>query len=688
MRKLLLLFGFLMAGVVMASVTDVAVTLDRLVSRGNRAYELSQRSVIRTCTDSLAFMIEETALQGDALLDYTVALEKLLGNYYYECEQFDSAAWHYLRAKELIDTNPDTDFHGNALLMLRELAQLYYRLGKYDKAVEALAEADDILEYTQSYLPGSDPWLTTKMTYAISLARTGQTREAIEMGRAELANALDKKGEAYARAQRMYAKILLLANVDRQGALKAYKKYFDTQKKFALGHFSAMTARQRSEYWQALRPFITDCYLLEDADPEFLYDVALFSKGLLLHLERQSGAGTADKEAVKSLGYTVKDIKKRLKPGEAAIEFIEYEKDGERRMAALVARPKAAVMFIPLAPTSEVSTLGGRAMSSIAGNGKTRLYRNRKLHAMVWPEELLAALDGVESIYFSPDGYLHRLGIEYMLPVADRKLYRLSSTRRLMEPSPRIDASSAMLLIGNVDYDTPSGAASAEGNDTVAYSRYAGKWFPALEDSTDEATAIYGSRGVPADTLLSSSAATEEAFRRAAPGFAMILVSTHGDFSNENAVATDVKGVYGDDEMSENIFALAGVNVSLTDGAGDYSQRYDGLLSAAEIAGLDLSRCRLFIVSACQSGLGEITSDGVFGLQRGLKRAGVEAMVVSLWSVNSEATGLLMIKFYEGLMSGASLPDSFSAARSWLITDSSYPDPQYTDAFLLIDALP
>ena len=76
----------------------------------------------------------------------------------------------------------------------------------------------------------------------------------------------------------------------------------------------------------------------------------------------------------------------------------------------------------------------------------------------------------------------------------------------------------------------------------------------------------------------------------------------------------------------------------------------DGILTSAEIASLDLSGTDVVVLSACNSALGEITSEGVWGLQRAFKQAGVQTVVMSLWQVDDEATAVFMQYFYEALM--------------------------------------
>ena len=158
--------------------------------------------------------------------------------------------------------------------------------------------------------------------------------------------------------------------------------------------------------------------------------------------------------------------------------------------------------------------------------------------------------------------------------------------------------------------------------------------------------------------------------------------------------------------MSENFLVLAGANTNIGDENFDKEQR-DGLLSALEMSALDLSEVELFVASACQSGSGYITADGVYGIQRGLKNAGVGAMVVSLFNVSDKATSIMLSNFQAFIAQGMPLHKAFMAARETLKAPAQqkkeYFDaalmstvvqggddfnlPQYTNAFILIDAV-
>lgn len=694
--------------------------IDALISKGNRAYELGQREVIRECIDSIMNDPEFSKADRDARVEDMVSLLKLEGNYYYEYGSQDARAFQlaeeaYDGACALIDNNPNTSFRSDMkTLLLREKAQLYYRLGRYIEAVEALREADDRMEYTYQNV-GDDTWLLTKMSLALSLARTGAFDEALRMARTELDNAQDKKGAAYTKAQRMYAKILLLADVNLKGAVKAYKEYFRKQKQYAVYHFSRMTGPEREQYWLMLRPFIADCYSLEEADPGFLYDVTLFSKGLLLQISRHSGEGVASADALRTLDYTWEDIRARLKKRQTAVEFIEYEKGGEQRMAALVLKQGGKPVFVPLTSPSEILSIAGAAMRSTDRKDKDGLYRDGRLQSLVWTPALLKALEGADRVYFAPDGYMHRLAMEYMPQVNGKEMYRLTSTRRLMEKKERLEPGTAMLLCGGISYEMNRDSDTRGDNDSVAYYNYRGAYFPRLDAFNDESIKLHSYRENPADTLLSGSFASEQRFRELAGKYPSILVSTHGDFyAKELPVPNDLKPVESAQTMSQNVIAFAGANRTLKRSDFPASSERDGILSALELSEMDLSGCELFAVSACQTALGYITSDGVFGLQRGLKNAGVKAMLLSLWSVNSRATSLLMSNFYYYIGQNMSPHKALAEARKMfavsknndkveestyvfdpaimaLVVDEQdemdYNSPQFTDAFILIDAI-
>lgn len=710
---------------------DLRERLDSLISAGNRAYLNGQMSELDTINARLNALSEESyILNAEEQRSYYASRMKLSGDYCYlracagESEYFDYAEYFFLRAQEL-----DAQRFSTGAVVDLELAQLYYRQELYDRALMCLDAASGYYDGTGIYEPGDVEWNSVQMQRAITLARLGCFSEAVRLAEETVRTYKDKKSLDYARARRMQAKILGLAGGDVSKLCKAYRDFFETQRKYALENFAMMNSRQREEYWMMLRPFVSDAYALENADPEFLYDLTLFAKGLLLQLdtglaEDQSPSG----QQLESLTYTWKNIRSKLRPGEAAVEFVQYMPfhGGRPEMAALVLRHGDRPRWVRQPSPSLIDGRYGSAVDDGKRNTKDRMYLDSVLCTLVWTPELMEAIGGSRTVFFAPDGCYHNIAIEYIIPDGGPEARRLTSTRRLMErgsAARAFSSSDPMLLFGDIDYYTNPSKEGAADNDAEAFSIFLNYDFPLLGEETDESRKIARLRANPDDARQRGIFATEGAFRRLAPRFRSILVSTHGVSLSANIhldYETDLKPAVRDGVLSSTVIGFTGVNACVQDAGYEASRFYDGLVSARELSHLDLSQCRLFTMSACQTGLGKVTADGVYGLQRGLKNAGVGAMILSLWSVHSDATARLMTALYGRLAKGESLHKAFRGAREDLMkgevadgqaglvetdcvysfdpatlsgravpakTAPYYNRPQYTDAFILIDAL-
>ena len=109
----------------------------------------------------------------------------------------------------------------------------------------------------------------------------------------------------------------------------------------------------------------------------------------------------------------------------------------------------------------------------------------------------------------------------------------------------------------------------------------------------------------------------------------------------------------------------------------------DGILTAQEVSNLDLRNTKLVVLSACETGLGDIKgSEGVFGLQRAFKMAGVKYLIMSLWQVPDKETSEFMILFYKNLIKLKDIPTAFNKTQK--VMREKY-DPYYWGAFVLIE---
>jgi CHAT domain-containing protein len=169
------------------------------------------------------------------------------------------------------------------------------------------------------------------------------------------------------------------------------------------------------------------------------------------------------------------------------------------------------------------------------------------------------------------------------------------------------------------------------------------------------------------------------------------------------AEGTDLLPASYDESLSQSGIAFAGITSALFD--KDFSAaQHDGILSAREIAQMDYSGVDLIVLSACQTAQGYMTDDGIYGLQRSLKNAGVKAMILSLWSVDDNGTAFLMQAFYRHMKESGDIHTAFMQARQDLIntqndaeqefdpvnlfmvpSEPNYNWPEFYNAFILID---
>jgi tetratricopeptide (TPR) repeat protein len=177
-----------------------------------------------------------------------------------------------------------------------------------------------------------------------------------------------------------------------------------------------------------------------------------------------------------------------------------------------------------------------------------------------------------------------------------------------------------------------------------------------------------------------------------APG--VLHIATHGfAFPDEAKKETSMMSMekestykVSEDPMVRCGLMLGGSNISWTGNPQKMIEQTgdDGILTAAEVANLDLTNTKLVVLSACETGLGKIEgSEGTFGLKRGFKLAGVEQIIVSLWSVPDKETMELMTLFYTNLTKTLNPVISFEKAQNEM--RNRYPtDPEKWAGFVLV----
>jgi CHAT domain-containing protein len=139
------------------------------------------------------------------------------------------------------------------------------------------------------------------------------------------------------------------------------------------------------------------------------------------------------------------------------------------------------------------------------------------------------------------------------------------------------------------------------------------------------------------------------------------------------------------DPLTRSGLLFAGANIALRGHSSELPQNVqDGILTSKEISLLDLRDADIVILSACETGKGEITGEGVFGLQRAFKMAGAQTILMSLWPVDDAATQMMTTEFYRHWIDRhESKREAFLHAQERV--RMQYPQPKYWAAFILLD---
>jgi CHAT domain-containing protein len=414
------------------------------------------------------------------------------------------------------------------------------------------------------------------------------------------------------------------------------------------------------------------------------------------------------------------EVQAALKPGEAAIEFVHYnywnKKETDSTMyAALVLRPgMEQPLFVPLFEEKQLTALldpNGQSPEVFHKNCYAFEQSGKSLYQVVWGP-LEAHLQGAKKVFCSPSGLLHRLSLAD-LPTGNKAsigdiydLSIISSTRQLVVSQPVVNTKKTALFFGGIQYDMDSTAyfntsdtRSGNGMRGAPTGFYAdstlrgGSWkyLPGTEKEATELSQTAKSKGFDSQVLLGFTA-SEERFKALDGQSPQILhLATHGfffpDAENKSGTGLDNEPVfkYNDNPLLRAGLILAGGNHAWTKGRPLRPDMEDGILTAYEIAHLDLSKTELVVLSACETGLGDIRgNEGVYGLQRAFKIAGVKNILMSLWQVPDQQTARFMGIFYKKwLNDNLSISDALQATKKQL-KDRGY-DPFYWAGFILVE---
>ena len=300
-------------------------------------------------------------------------------------------------------------------------------------------------------------------------------------------------------------------------------------------------------------------------------------------------------------------------------------------------------------------------------------------------------LEGVQNIYYVPCEALSKVALEYCIDMEGKMLCEKYNVFRLSSPSVFVSRGSRkkynrISIWGGMDfYSDLAGITHYVYSDTTRIAKFPLGY---LDESYRAAKIINEEvllQGVKS-SFYCDGAATEKRFKSEQwNNVDVCFIETHGVF-HDNLVDMSTRERFN--PMENHALALAGASYVLEGGIVPDSID-DGILTAKEISELDMRNVDLAIVSACKSAKGEIREDGVYGLMRGFKQAGVRSLIMATDDIVDYVSGQLWIQFFRNILKGMTKREALLEGLKYVRTmdDSAFSHPEYWTPFILIDGI-
>ncbi|MBI1223434.1 MAG: CHAT domain-containing protein [Bacteroidetes bacterium] len=429
-------------------------------------------------------------------------------------------------------------------------------------------------------------------------------------------------------------------------------------------------------------------------------------------------ADALEKELISSLGEqnqldmqmdSWKSILRKLQKDEAVVEFISYQTFFEETpsLAAIVLNGNStSPSLVPLFSEARLQAYlkqrksGGDQdiVQAIYGESRGLIVEDEvnipssddSLYLLVW-KPLEKYLNTAKRVYYSPSGSLHKISFAAIRNEEGRYLSDLfilctrSSSRKLLDKTPTFKMED-VCLVGGVDYDGDKGEQEqVEPEFVMRGGSNASPWkfLRGTQKEVEQIASVLQNAQTHTEIESGMLATEKEVKQKMSSGPSVIHLSTHGYFFPTPAPSEKERlspFQSADNPLLRSGLILAGANQAWM--GGPVRGEDDGILTAYEVANMNLSATRLAVLSACQTGLGDVEgSEGVFGLQRAFKQAGVEYIVMSLWQVPDKETVEFMTLFYQNMAKGNEIEGAFQEAQD--VMRKNYA-PYYWAAFVLM----
>lgn len=399
------------------------------------------------------------------------------------------------------------------------------------------------------------------------------------------------------------------------------------------------------------------------------------------------------------LDINYEKVRNSLADHEVVVDFSDYQTEDSVRqyVAYIYDKDKSHPLLVKCFDQQQLDSL-------LDGMQNYTLYNYEQLQdraaKLIW-NPIEASIAKGSTVYYIPSGVMHGIVLE-ALPLSDGTtlgqhydFVRLTSAREIVNAHHSSKINRTATLYGGLQYsldpqkmEEESKAYEKSDLAGLVRSEYGVSGFKDLRNTKDEVKKIEKTlvdNGFSVKAYLGSKGNAESFVALNGKSPSIVHIATHGFYYTPDEVKDkDFLSGYTD-AMSLSGLVFAGGNAAWL-GKKNVDGVLGGVLTAKDIANLDFKGTDLLVLSACKTGQGKVTAEGVFGLQRAFKKAGVGTIIMSLWNVDDKVTSEFMVAFYEQLTDKANNWNKRKAfEQTKEIIRKKHSDPYYWAAFVMLD---
>ncbi|MFZ1808233.1 MAG: CHAT domain-containing tetratricopeptide repeat protein, partial [Cyclobacteriaceae bacterium] len=589
------------------------------------------------------------------------SIYSLTGDVYYQLKNYDRAEDFYNQSKAIYDRSFSKS-HPEYVKVLSKLAKVYYMEKDYKRAKRNIEEAlSNYEDFLKRYFPALSE--REKAKYWNTIKPDFEFYNTLAFG--QLDDFRDLSGKVY--NYQLLTKALLLSS-----SIKMKERILNSQDEDLKASYNDWV--QKKELLTNALSMSTQQLTENGIDPSSLGNEV---EKLEKHLSEKSELFGQDFENKR---ITYENVQKSLGKNDVAIEMVRYRyydhvfTDSIIYVALYLRNDNERPKAVELPKGHQMET----RFFKYYRNCITGRIADQYSYGVFW-EPVQSKIGQYSTLFLSPDGVYNQLNLE-AIPTPDGKYV--------------IDNSNIVIVSNTKDLylrkikskiEGSSNTATMFGNPTFYITASNGNIpsLPGTEKEVAQLQVLLNNQGWNTSEYTEASASEEQLKEVDSPK--IFHIATHGFYTPDNT--SDDSIGENEAERTENPLLKTGL---LLKGAGDLLDKTkynynieNGILTAYEAMNLNLDKTDLVVLSACETGLGEISNgEGVYGLQRAFLVAGAKTLIMSMFKVDDAATQKLILNFYRKWLSTGNLRQSFTDAKIELRTE--YPDPIFWGAFMMI----